>query len=153
MKPADGWPTRRVWISKFEDDHDRLRLHPLWQIATRLTPAFKAYALDAENRFVAWEMAHDREQPSFALFYQFRYGDRPDLVVAENPEVFINRFNHVVGMMGEHVFIAGREKQAFSWAIDILARRDPFDFVPLPVPQDVGEYHAGDLESLGDLAR
>ncbi|MCK2055312.1 hypothetical protein [Methylobacterium sp. 37f] len=153
LRPAEGWPTRRVWISRFNHDHLRLRAHPVWQLASRLDPNFRAYAEDPEHNFVAWDMADAPDQPPFAVYYGFGRPVPVRMLVARGPDVRKGETDLVVGLMGDRVFLERRETQAFSYTIDILANRDPFRFVPLPVPQDIGEYDAGDLESLGDLAR
>lgn len=151
LRPAEGWPTRRMWINRFADDHTRLRTHPVWQLATRLTPEFRAMAEDPTMRFEAWDMADARDAPPIALYYAFGRPEPETMLVARDPDVMKRGVDHVVMLMGDAVFLHGRETQAFSWTVDLLERRDPMTFRPLP-PEPQGAIPDEDdavLSSLG----
>lgn len=148
--PADGWPERRMWINRFEDDHTRLRTHPVWQLATRLAPEFRAMAEDPAMRFVGWDMVHDRDQSPFALYYAFGRPEPETMLVARSPDVMKRGVDHVVMLMGADVFLHGRETQAFSWTVDLLEGRDPWTARRL-APEPQGEIPAEDEAALTGL--
>jgi hypothetical protein len=101
--PAEGWPTRRVWISRFNNDHLRLKAHPVWQLSSRLDPNFRAYAENAEHNFVAWDMADAPGEQPFAFYYAFGRPAPDRMLVARDPDMRKGPTDHVVGLMGDLV--------------------------------------------------
>lgn len=150
LKPADGWPERRMWVARFEDDHLRLKAHPVWMLAARLTPEFRALAEDPSRRFEAWEMSHAKGEPAFALYYGFRGPDPETMPIAWDPDITKRMVDHVVMLMGADVFLHGRETQAFSWTVDLLEGRDPWTARRL-APEPQGEIPAEDEAALTGL--
>jgi hypothetical protein len=139
-----------MWIERFEDDHVRLRTHPVWMLAERLSPEFRTLAEDPAQRFEAWEMSHAKGEPAFALYYHIRGPEPETMLIARDPDLKKRMVDHVVGIMGDRVFLTGLEKQAFSWTIDILEGRDPRTFRRL-APEPQGAIPDEDEAALGSL--
>lgn len=149
--PAEGWPRRRVWIEQFEDDHRRLTVHPVWQLA-RTSDAFRLWAEDPQRRFQAFDMADERNGIPFALVYQFGPDDYAydGMIIARNPEGRLRDGEHVVAMTRDHCDGVERCDYALSWIVDMLAGRDPWTFQRLP-PEPQGEIPDDDDAVLGAL--
>lgn len=149
--PAEGWPRRRVWVERFEDDHRRLAVHPVWQLA-RTSEAFRLWAEDPQHRFQAFDMADERNGIPFALVYQFGPDDYAydGMIIARNPECHLREGEHVVAMTRDHCDGAGQCEYALSWIVDMLAGRDPETMGRLP-PEPQGAIPDEDDAALGAL--
>ena len=67
LHPDREWRQHEFWSTRFENDHRRLFLSPLWRNAP-FEDEFCEYAWSHE-RFVAWEIRHTKDGEIIALFW------------------------------------------------------------------------------------